>query len=361
MKLARPLSIVTAISMAMALLGQDSNAQAPAPSAAPDNPDLAKYEAFYANEVREKVDEPYQASKKTLNEAYRVSLDNAMKRISAQGLLDEAVALQKETKRFAESNSMPETDEPGTNVEVAKLRVSWRAEASRLESRRTKWLQPVTEAYVVRLRGLEKELTRAVKLDQAQQVRARADALTAQVAQVAVASSPFAPKNIPSTPPVPAVAGATPRPLGFSTAPSTPQLNWLGKTVRIRTLTDRMAGIQLGEKDPIVASLEGVALDASSFKVSKGKDPGTVTFESVAKKGFFLRHEGFRLRISPGTSIDSLFRLEKPMEGNEGLSMAAQNFQTHHLWVRPNGFVDLSKDITEPARAVFILEEVVRK
>jgi hypothetical protein len=177
-------------------------AQTPPPAAAV--PELATLESAYAKELRDNVDAPQQAALQRLAESYRVTLETSFKQTAAQGLLTETVALQNELKRFDTEQTVPETDQPGVDPAVAKLRTAWRAEAARIAKTRDGKLQPLTASFVGNLRVLEKELTKSLKIDEAQVVRARADRLAAQTGAEAVK---------PPAPAVPAAtAGASPGP-----------------------------------------------------------------------------------------------------------------------------------------------------
>lgn len=169
------------------------------------HPELMRLEAFFEKELRDKVEDPYRAAGQKLTEVYRAAVDAAFKKATAAGLLDETLALQNEAKRFAEKSSVPETDDAGTNVEVVRLRAYWRTETERLANQRTAALRPVVEAHRGRLQLLERELTRALKLDDAVAVRSRRDSL----AEPASAPLVTAPKTVPATPPPALVATTT--------------------------------------------------------------------------------------------------------------------------------------------------------
>jgi hypothetical protein len=183
-------------------------------------PELATLEAVYAREVRDKVDAPQQASMQRLNESYRATLETTFKKTASQGSLDETVALQNELKRFTTDQKIPEADEPGVHPSVSKLRSFWRAEAARIAKVRDATLQPLTAGHVASLRTLASELTKALKIDEARVVQAKAASFSPPAGAVAatpppaVVVSPPAPVASPSSPPaagdVPAISGARP-------------------------------------------------------------------------------------------------------------------------------------------------------
>jgi hypothetical protein len=188
--------------------------------AGPAIPELVTLEAAYARDVHDKVDAPREAAMQRLNESYRVTLESTFKKTAAQGLLDETVALQDELKRFTADQKVPESDEPGVHPSVAKLRSFWRAEAARIAKVRDATLQPLTAGHVANLRTLARELTKALKIDEARVVQAKAAAFSAPAVAPAATPPPVAavpppaPVASPSSPPasgdLPVIPGARP-------------------------------------------------------------------------------------------------------------------------------------------------------
>jgi hypothetical protein len=176
------------------------------------NPVIAQAEAAYQKDIREKVDAPLEPLEKRLDDLYRASLESESKKAIAEGSLDGALAFQTESKRFAAENNVPEQDEPGTNASLAKQRAAYRSEARRLGQQRVAGQQALLTAYLARLRALERDLTKAARIDDALAVRARTNELAAQAAAPLVASA---------TPPPAAgrvAASPAPRPMIASTA-----------------------------------------------------------------------------------------------------------------------------------------------
>ncbi len=165
------------------------------------NPELLRLDQQYKSEVLAKVDEPLKAGKQRLDTSYAAAVDGAFKKATVQGQLDDAVALQHEAKTFTETSTVPEKDDEGTRPDVAKLRSSYRAEASRLEAQRLASLRLTTESHIGRLRVVEKELTKAQKIDEAVEVRNQIVALSPQIV-LPLAATP--------APPVVSVKSATP-------------------------------------------------------------------------------------------------------------------------------------------------------
>ena len=171
-------------------LAADQDPQPPAPSI----PELARLEELFAKEESAKVDVAYSTEIQKANKAYRSALDAALKRYAGAGQLDEAVVVREELKRFSDTETVPDADDPQTNREVVRLRKAWRMEVSRLQKQRNIGMKPVIEAHLGRLRQLELDLTRALKLEEAKVVKARreivATSATASGALLAAASTP---------------------------------------------------------------------------------------------------------------------------------------------------------------------------
>jgi hypothetical protein len=201
-------SLVVALALALVLPAASLFAQAAPP------PEQGALDQRYATDVREKVEQPHQAAMQRLNESYRVTLENSLKKAAGEGKLDDAVVWQKESKQFTETGKVPESDEPGTPAELARVRAAWRAEAARLAKVRAASLQPIQQAYIASLRLQERELTRLLKLDEAIAVRTKIDALTAELAKAAPAPAAPIAAATPAASPAPArTALNAPQPL----------------------------------------------------------------------------------------------------------------------------------------------------
>jgi len=172
-------------------------AQDPQPSA-PAIPELARLEELFAKEESEKVDLIHGAELQKVNKAYRSALEACLKRFAGAGQLDEAVAVKEELKRFSDAETIPDTDEPRTNPEVARLRKAWRMDISRLQKQRSLGMKPIIEAHLRRLRQLELDFTRALKLDEAKAVKARRESFAnnAAVSGMALSPPPVAAENL---------------------------------------------------------------------------------------------------------------------------------------------------------------------
>ena len=174
-------------------------------------PEATTLQEQYDKDLREKVDGPSDAALKRLQESYRVTLETEGKKAMAQGQLDATLVMRNETKRFAESPSVPDIDEPGTPPEIVRLRGFWRAEAARIAKARATALQPFQAGYVAAMHALEKELTRGLKIDEAKAVRTKTDEFVASIVAAPVtAPPPSAPPVAATPPPPPAVTPAPP-------------------------------------------------------------------------------------------------------------------------------------------------------
>src|SRR4051812_30944127 len=84
------------------------------PAQAAPTPEQLALDQRYEIDMRTKVEDPHQAALRRLNDSYRLTLETALKKSAAEGELEKTLALQKESKRFAETSTVPERDEPGT-------------------------------------------------------------------------------------------------------------------------------------------------------------------------------------------------------------------------------------------------------
>jgi hypothetical protein len=510
----RKAGAIILLTLALAVAGVTSM-----PAKAAPTPEQLALDQRYETDMATKVEEPHQAALRRLNESYRVTLETAFKKTAAEGQLEQTLALQKESKRFAESSTVPEKDEPGATAEVAKLRSAWRAEAARLAKVRAAALQPVQEAYLASLRTLEKELTRALKLDEATEVRAKITALspapatagppapafaaavpppanTANGAPATLTVVPFARpaeratlyasgnnksiifhngkevmngvdrneftkaavglkagdviailqngrpsdnfiwlsaislsgdflfetgldwkcyqpknaakwwdiKNIQTEQPAPyfeaennyrdlVKRAATATPLYHGTLPirsvlqvgdrhqpmyfyhvltgqdllpkklpaetvfSDPGLTWVGKMVRIKLTKAGDRALVIERSQPTTAPYNAALGGAALFKIVRGTRPGTVAFETQTKRGTYLRGEGDRVHLLDKFGEQVEFCLERPVSGQEGVSIALAKIPRFHLFSsdrEPLGLSDKVQDDT----AVFYFEEV---
>lgn len=176
---------LVALCALLAIGTQRASAQDTQP-AAPAIPELARLEELFAKEESAKVDVAYGTELQKANQAYRSGLEAALKRLAGAGLLDDAVAVKEELKRFSDTETVPDADDPQTHREVARLRKAWRTEVSRLQKQRSLGMKPVIEAHLARLRQLELDLTRALKLDEAKVVKARRESVAAGAAGAGV-------------------------------------------------------------------------------------------------------------------------------------------------------------------------------
>ena len=183
---------------ALLVIGLEPTAAQDPQPATPAIPELARLEELFAKEESERVDVTYSTEIQKVNKTYRSALEACLKRFAGAGLLDEAIAVKEELKRFSETETIPDTDAPRTNPEVVRLRKAWRADVSRLQKQRSFGLKPIIEAHLRRLRQLEMELTRALKLEEAKVVKARRESFANNAtASGVMLSSPSAPAENP--------------------------------------------------------------------------------------------------------------------------------------------------------------------
>ena len=144
-------------------------------------------EAAFDSELRQKVEPPYEEGIKALRARYRQAIEAALKSASSMGRLDESLALKEELLHTVKGDSVPETDEPGTNSEVVRLRGIWRQEKERMDKERNARLKGIAEQHDAVMRRIEERLTRELKLEDAKAVRERRDSLE-QIVKAGAAS-----------------------------------------------------------------------------------------------------------------------------------------------------------------------------
>jgi len=236
-------------------------------------------EATYNKEVKEKVDAKCDAEYQRLNAAYRQALDASLKKVAATGSLDDAVAVKNEIARFSTSNTVPATDESGATAEVAGLHKAWRTEADRIEKQRALDRKPFVAAYLERLRLLEVELTREVKIDEAMAVRTRREALMAANPVVgAVAATANA-----TQPPLPILSTARPAErMDLYASGNNGCIVYLNhKEVMPKVMRDEPSKVRVGlHEGDIIAVKNEDRFDINSFWLSCISSNGEYLFET---------------------------------------------------------------------------------
>lgn len=252
-----------------------------------DAASLAGLESAYEREVKDKVDVKCDAEYQKLNNAYRQTLETSLKRVAGTGLLDEALAMKNEITRFSASNTVPAVDEASVTAEVARVRKAWRTESERIEKQRAIDRKPVLAAYLERLRLLEVELTKALKLDEATAVRAKREALMAANPVVGTA----APSTNATQPPLPILSTVRPaeRMDLYASGNNGCVVYVNHKEVMTKVMRDQASKARVGlHEGDVIAVKSNDRFDINSFWLSCISSNGEYLFETSPQWSCYL-------------------------------------------------------------------------
>jgi serine/threonine protein kinase/formylglycine-generating enzyme required for sulfatase activity len=156
-------------------------AETPAPAVPPPPKNdlesrLATLENGFKNAAAGEPETTFQASLGSLNKSYLGALDRALASATQTGKLEEAVSLREEKQRIEAGQGVPSLLEESTLIQAVpetlkKLRGTYRATLSQHDSVRAKALITLYEKYEQALEGMQAELTKAGKLDDALRVK----------------------------------------------------------------------------------------------------------------------------------------------------------------------------------------------
>lgn len=150
-------------------------------------------------EIQKKsLDEPMKA----LNEKYQGFLVKVKDAAAARGDLDQAIAIDKAIKTFAEG--VP-PDGTATDPDLKRAHEIYRGESAAIAANHKKELKPLVEAYQKRLGDLVTELTKAQQLEAALAARQEGEAMAALLTGLGTALPAKA--AAPSSSSLPAIAG----------------------------------------------------------------------------------------------------------------------------------------------------------
>lgn len=119
------------------------------------------------------VTAPYEAEISRLKLQYLTSLDEAIKKASAGSDLDGAVSLRNEQKRFTDTQSIPERDDPSDSGVIRQLRDQFRIQATRLNADRVARAKQIHAKYDQVLAQAQAQLTQRQRLDDALIIKAK--------------------------------------------------------------------------------------------------------------------------------------------------------------------------------------------
>jgi hypothetical protein len=134
--------------------------------------------------------------------------------------------------------------------------------------------------------------------------------------------------------------------------------DWIGKTVIIKTSKQGSACFRVEKSVPKIGTFNKTAADTCSFKIREGAAPDTIAFESVSNPELFLTHSAGRIVLMKGVDPSGTFRIVAPLRGNQGMSFQSFNLADHHVALVDRENLGIVKDVREPRKTVFYLEEL---
>ncbi len=180
-------------------------APAPAPSAAQSATGkwLAEQEPQWQAAFAKEVSEPFQKSVGDLKKQYLAGLDVQLAMATKAGKLDEAVGFRAEREKMAGGGELPVEDEALATATLRTLRASYRTAFTKIDADRFARAKSVHARYDAILGQSQTALTQRQRFDEALEIKARREALSAAWLKPpagAAAAAPAAPAA-PATPP----------------------------------------------------------------------------------------------------------------------------------------------------------------
>lgn len=157
------------------------------------HPQLAKLEAGFRTRYEADAQQPYLAALAALNQSYvNTGLARARAAAQAKGSLDEITALDAEKTAIHTGSGVPATDSDNTPVSLKALRATYRATLARLTAERDAKTAPLFDIHLRALDAYVSTLTKAGKIDEAKQVSALRESVSAS--RAALSAQPLAPR-----------------------------------------------------------------------------------------------------------------------------------------------------------------------
>lgn len=138
-----------------------------------------------------------------------------------------------------------------------------------------------------------------------------------------------------------------------------PEVNYVGKTVLIKTTKQGSTCIRIEKSVPKIGSLNKTSPDNCLYKVTAGEAAGTVCFESVAEPGLFLHNSGHHLALIKGAGRDGTFRVVPALKGSQGNALQSYSYPQFHCVITDKENLDFSREIKDPKKATFYIEEFI--
>jgi hypothetical protein len=138
---------------------------------------LASLKDGFETTIEREAAMPRREALSTLNKGYISALDRALTTATKAGNLEQAVVIRAEKDRVVRAEPIPENEDKKGVAVLKSLRESFSDSLSKLESDYLKRYRPVSDRYDQTLAALQKDLTRASKLNDALRVKAIRDQL----------------------------------------------------------------------------------------------------------------------------------------------------------------------------------------
>lgn len=133
--------------------------------------ELQALKAPYDAQVKQEVQQAYDAGVRDLNARYVATLDRSLETAQTSGKLEDAVAIKSDKEAITSGNGVPANDDDKTRLIVKQLRSTYRMAISRLEAERARRLQPLQASFARSLDALVISLTKEGKLAEALAVK----------------------------------------------------------------------------------------------------------------------------------------------------------------------------------------------
>jgi hypothetical protein len=172
------------------------------------SPELKVLQVQYNNDLLGKVTDVYNGAVGKLDTSYLGGLDKSLADAKAAGDLKSALNLEEEKKRIAAKEALPVNDEQASKP-LKKLRGIYRVELAKLDAQRATNTAALLTPYIVKLKQLEADLTKADRLADAKGVMDYREGIAAGVPmKITATGAPAA-----AQPPTP-TAAPPPAPIG---------------------------------------------------------------------------------------------------------------------------------------------------
>ena len=190
----------------------------PAPTApaaeAPAQTDMQKWlattDAQWQATFKRDVTDVHEADLNKVKLQYLSALEEGIKKASAAGDLDGAVALRNEQQRFGDTQLFPEQDEADDTAVVKRLRTTVRAQLAKLNTEKATRSKALHAKYDQVLASGQTQLTRQGRLDDATAVKKKRDEVATAWLPATPAKAVAAAEEPKAQPPAPA-EGETPK------------------------------------------------------------------------------------------------------------------------------------------------------